>query len=62
MVAELDDGACQLCGDDVDFLLPHWHPMSAVRDHVMEFAAGGAYTVDNLRLAHRLCNEQAARA
>lgn len=61
MVAELDDGVCQLCFGDVDLTLPPEDMMSAARDHVVSFADGGPYTVDNLRLAHRLCNEVAAR-
>lgn len=61
MVAELDDGVCRLCDGDVDLTLPPEHMMSAVRDHVVPFADGGGYTVDNLQLAHRLCNEVRSR-
>lgn len=62
IVTERDDGACQLCGGDVDLMLPPEHPMSQVMDHVEEFSAGGRFVPENLRLAHRLCNEVWGRA
>ncbi len=46
---ERDGGICQLCG----------HPVSSLGfhlDHIVPKSKGGAFTWDNLRLAHRGCN------
>lgn len=45
----LADGRCWLCRRPV---LSDWS-----RDHVIPLAEGGDHTYNNLRLAHRRCNE-----
>jgi hypothetical protein len=45
-----DDGVYSLCG-------PHVPRHEASRDHVRPLARGGRHTRQNLRLAHRRCNE-----
>jgi hypothetical protein len=45
-----DGGTCSLCGE--------WVPRDqASRDHVRPQSLGGADTHENVRLAHRRCNE-----
>lgn len=51
---------CGICGEDIDYALPHLDPMSFVVDHVIPWAKGGPDTLDNKQAAHRLCNEQKA--
>jgi 5-methylcytosine-specific restriction endonuclease McrA len=52
-----DGGDCWLCGAPVDMSLQstndRWAPSL---DHVVPNAHGGPNSIDNLRLAHRLCN------
>lgn len=52
---------CMLCREPVDVYLEHPDPSSLVLAHVISHADGGLWTVDNLRPAHKLCNEQAGR-
>ena len=49
IVYERDDAICHLC----DALVPRHE---ASRDHVRPKSKGGRLTFDNIRLAHRLCN------
>lgn len=56
-LAERDGPACGICGDEVDLTLTR--PVSLMCpsvDHVVPRAAGGTHEVDNLQLAHLLCN------
>lgn len=45
----LDDGRCWICREPV---VDDWS-----RDHVISLAMGGDHTYNNVRLAHRRCNE-----
>lgn len=50
---------CWLCGQRVDKSLPAGHPMAPEVDEVVPVSLGGSPTdFDNLRLAHRICNER----
>jgi 5-methylcytosine-specific restriction endonuclease McrA len=48
--------ACHICGNAIDYSLPHTEPKSFVVDHVIPLAKGGADTIDNKAAAHRDCN------
>jgi 5-methylcytosine-specific restriction endonuclease McrA len=48
--------ACWLCGEGIDYTLPHLDPKSFTIDHVIPLAKGGTDTLDNVRAAHRSCN------
>ena len=48
--------ACHICGESIDYTLPHLDPKAFVIDHVVPLAKGGADTIDNVKAAHRDCN------
>jgi len=47
---------CGICGDRIDYSLPHTDPMSFVVDHIIPLAKGGPDTLTNKQAAHRSCN------
>ena len=47
---------CGICGEPIDYELPHTDPMSYVVDHIIPLNKGGTDTLDNKQAAHRLCN------
>ena len=47
---------CHICGEPIDYSLPHWEQESFVVDHLIPLAAGGTDTLDNKAAAHRKCN------
>lgn len=47
---------CALCGQPIDYTLPHTDPMSYVVDHVIPLNRGGTDTLANKQPAHRTCN------
>lgn len=49
VVLEMTDGACGICGEDVD-------PTDWQMDHVWPLALGGQHAYHNLQPAHPLCN------
>lgn len=51
-----DGTDCGICGDDIDSDLKFPHPRSLTVDHVLPRSLGGLDSLDNLRLAHALCN------
>ena len=53
-----DKPACHICGQAIDYALPHLDPMSFVVDHVVPLAKGGADVLDNKKAAHRGCNSK----
>lgn len=57
-VRRRDGHLCHVCRKPVLDGLPAFDPQQATLDHVVEHAAGGSNDVGNLRLAHRVCNEQ----
>jgi 5-methylcytosine-specific restriction endonuclease McrA len=48
--------ACHICGNPIDYALPHTDPHSFVIDHVIPLAKGGHDSIENVRAAHRQCN------
>ena len=44
---------CHICGNEVDYGLPHTDPKSFVADHVVPLHRGGEDTLSNLAAAHR---------
>lgn len=55
-IFERDGWVCQLCLKPVDRSLPSGDPGAPTIDHVVPVALGGDHADDNLRLAHRWCN------
>lgn len=49
VVLELDDGACGICGDDVD-------PDDFEIDHIIPRSKGGEHSYANVQVAHASCN------
>lgn len=47
---------CHICGQEIDYTLPHLDPGAYVVDHVVALANGGEDTLENKRAAHRACN------
>ncbi|MGW4124755.1 HNH endonuclease [Nocardia sp. NPDC004711] len=47
---------CGICGNEIDYTLPHLDPGEFVVDHVTPLAKGGTDTLDNKQAAHRQCN------
>lgn len=62
IVMERDQGLCWICGDPVVPNAPQTHPLGATLDHVVPHAEGGRWAANNLRLAHRACNEERGTA
>ena len=51
-----DQPPCGICGQPIDYTLPHLDPACYVVDHIVPVAAGGPDTLDNKQAAHRACN------
>ena len=51
-----DRPACGICGEPIDYDLPHLHPRSFVVDHIVPLITGGADDLSNKQAAHRDCN------
>src|SRR5690606_34791226 len=49
---------CALCGEDIDYTLPHLDPGQFVIDHIVPLAKGGLDELSNIQAAHRLCNRR----
>ena len=50
---------CGICGRPVDFEIKYPHPLSPTVDHIVPIALGGhPSALENLQLAHRICNRQ----
>ena len=54
------DAPCALCGEPIDYRLPHTDPKSYVVDHITPLAHGGADHISNKQAAHRDCNRAKA--
>ena len=52
---ERDERTCWLCGGRV-------HRKNATMDHIIPVSLGGAHSLDNLKLAHRHCNQARGNA
>ena len=53
---ERDGTNCHLCNEPVDTLLPRNNRFGATIDHVIPISKGGLDELDNLKLAHWICN------
>ena len=53
-----DEPPCHICGQAIDYTLPHTDPMSFQADHVTPRARGGSHTLDNSKASHRRCNRE----
>jgi 5-methylcytosine-specific restriction endonuclease McrA len=51
-----DQPPCGLCGEPIDYSLPHTDPMSFVVDHIIPRAKGGPDTLENKQAAHKAHN------
>ena len=52
---------CGICGKPVDFSLKYPNPLSPCVDHIIPIAKGGHPSdLENLQLAHWVCNRQKA--
>ena len=50
---------CGICGQPVDFSVRYPHPLSPCIDHIVPIAKGGHPSdIDNLQLAHWICNRE----
>lgn len=48
--------ACWICGQPINYQLPHLDPGEFVIDHKVALNAGGNDSLDNIAAAHRSCN------
>lgn len=55
-VAERDGFRCGLCGEPVDMSLSVPHLRAPTLDHIVPLARGGSHSLENVHLAHFLCN------
>ena len=58
LLRERDGDTCWLCGEPIDFDLPKNDPMAVSRDHIKRKRDGGPWFMENIRLAHRKCNQE----
>lgn len=49
---------CHICGQPIDYSLPHLDPLAFEVDHLVPLARGGADTLENKAAAHRRCNSK----
>lgn len=56
VIAERDENVCHICGFDVDLTVGTYDPMARTFDHVIPLSRGGAHSMENVKVAHRLCN------
>jgi hypothetical protein len=57
-IFERDHWVCQICGEPVNPALLFPDSMSASLDHIIPFAVGGAHVMNNVQLAHFICNSK----
>lgn len=55
-VVQRDGLDCHICGELVDLDIPRNSRMGATIDHVLPVSKGGDSSLENLRLAHWICN------
>jgi 5-methylcytosine-specific restriction endonuclease McrA len=56
VVAERDLFVCHICNELVDMSLPRTSKMGATLDHVFPLSLGGDDSMENVKLAHWICN------
>lgn len=57
-IVERDGWVCGVCGLPVDEALPRTSRMGATVDHIVPLSKGGSDELENLQLAHWICNNQ----
>lgn len=57
-VLERDGYHCYICEKAIDPTLKSPHPGSLTFDHVIPFVRGGVHSEDNIKPAHRVCNNR----
>jgi hypothetical protein len=57
-VFERDRYICHICKRPIDKRLSGLSPRGATLDHVIPLSAGGPHTYENIKAAHRRCNER----
>ena len=55
-IFERDGWVCGICGEPIDPMLKHPHPMSVSLDHIIALCNGGSHTAENVQAAHMICN------
>lgn len=55
-IYERDGWICGFCSESVDPTIKNPKPWAATLDHIIPRSKGGSDDADNLRLAHRYCN------
>lgn len=55
---ERDGFMCYLCQEPIDMKVPRTSRRGATVDHVIPLSRGGSDEIDNLRLAHWICNNK----
>jgi 5-methylcytosine-specific restriction endonuclease McrA len=56
VLIQRDGNVCHICLDVIDLSLPRNSRFGATIDHVMPVSKGGADTLENMKLAHWICN------
>jgi 5-methylcytosine-specific restriction endonuclease McrA len=56
VLIERDGSVCHLCNAEIDLSLARNSRFGATIDHVVPVSKGGADTLENMRLAHWICN------
>ena len=56
VIIERDGNMCHLCNAEIDLTLARNSRFGATIDHVIPVSKGGADTLENMRLAHWICN------
>lgn len=55
-IAKRDNFICYLCEEPVDMGIPRTHKSGATIDHIKPLSKGGFDTIENVSLAHWICN------
>jgi len=56
VLIERDGNSCHICNQDIDLSLARNSRFGATIDHVIPLSKGGVDELDNLKLAHWICN------
>ena len=56
VIIERDGNVCHLCNSEIDLSIARNSRFGATIDHVIPVSKGGEDTLDNMRLAHWICN------
>ena len=56
ILMDRDNGICGICNKTTDITAKYPHPMSVTVDHILPRSLGGNDDLDNLQIAHAVCN------